>query len=173
MALYEAEVERHANLLREQGYEPPTDAEFVRFIEPDEYATVHVECLQRQGIPARATFDGGIKFGDIPDDQAQAQHEAIHRCEVMYPVHPRYSLPHTPEQIRITYDYYTETLVPCLAAEGYDVGTPPSWETFLASYGTPNQWVPYASVDAPTEQEWERINTVCPQSPPLEELYGD
>ncbi|HEY8452598.1 MAG: hypothetical protein FWJ70_16410 [Micromonosporaceae bacterium] len=172
MALYEKELAERAGELRLRGVDVPTDAEFVRFIEPDEYGRVHSACLRDQGFEAEETFDGGVQFGDVPSELASAQQQAMYRCEVMYPVHPRYSLPLTDGQIRVIYDYFVGPLVDCLTAEGYDVPAAPPWETFLADHNSPKgAWHPYDAVDPTTEAQWQQINEKCPQSPPLADLY--
>lgn len=171
-AMYQAEVTRSESELRQDGIEPPNDAEFIRFIEPGDYGRVHSDCIREQGFDATMTFDGGVHFGEIPEEQAPAQRQAIHRCLVMYPTHPRYTVPLSEEQIRVMYDYYVGPLTECLAGGGYQVEAAPSWETFLEHHGTPMAWIPYHAVDAQTPEEWEDINQLCPQNPPLEELYG-
>lgn len=172
-ALYEQEVEQLAlEFQQHNGVPPPDDVKFVRFVDLTEYGEVHAACVREQGFGARATFDGGTVFDRVPESQGLALNEAVYRCDIAYPVHPRYSLPLTEAQIRTTYEYYVNELVPCLAARGYSVEPAPSWETFLATQDTGAQWVPYDAVHYTNEAEWQRINQACPQSPPLEDLFG-
>jgi hypothetical protein len=156
--------------------DPPTDVEFERYISPDEYAIVMVPCLNELGIPASTLPDGGVGFGDIPADQALAQKEAMYRCEVRYPTHPRFLEPLDDGQLRRLYAYFVDELVHCLEAEGYVVDPPPTMETFVASYSDPESeaWTPYPVGDPQLEDtdEWYRLNQICPQTPPLEDLYG-
>lgn len=151
----------------------PEDAAFVRYVGPDEFATTHAECLRQQGFDATETADGGISHGAVPPEQAQALHEALHRCNIMYPVHPRYRERLTDEQRSRLYDYFVNELVPCLQAEGRRIGPVPSRETFIATFYTDESWHPYHSVGASNQREWARLNERCPQRPPIEELYGD
>lgn len=153
----------------------PTDVKFVRYLRPDEFGVVRADCMKKQGFDAVPTTDGGIEYVDIPNDQAEAQTLARYRCEVMYPVHPRYSMPLDERQHRLIYDYYVTKLVPCLRAHGYDPGAVPSVETFLATVNTKQSWSPYAAVNdrQPSKAEWEAINRDCPQSPPVEEIFGE
>ena len=94
--------------------DPPRDAQFERYVTPDEWAPVMVKCLNEQGTPAEVSRDGGILFGDIPVEQAQTQSEALYRCRVRSPTDPRYEQPLTPAKIRIIYDYQTGPLKDCL-----------------------------------------------------------
>jgi len=173
-ALYERYVEEKREIYLEPDWEVPTDVGLVRFVEPDEYGRVIAQCVRDQGFDATETFDGGVSYGAVPDDQTRAQREAIYRCEVQYPLHPRYLQPFTEDQIRTVYRYYVNELTPCLEAEGFAVGDPPSEETFIATYGTADMWSPYDSIlRGVSPEEWQQINERCPQEPPLEDLYGD
>lgn len=171
------------------SFKPPTDVTFVRFVEPDEAgAEIQAACLRDQGFEATADGDGGLLFPRIPKEQVVAQSEARFRCAVMYPTHPRYSRPLTESQIRTIYDYNVKTLVPCLTREGYsvDVSRIPTWETFRETYETKAMWNSYEPVTQRQDQdasngvsatkleaEWRRINEVCPQGPPLDQLWAD
>jgi hypothetical protein len=165
-----------ASFLEWFGEPPPDDARFVRFIEAGEYASVRVSCLAQQGFPeVVAMRDGGVDYRAVSPDQAQAMEEAAYRCAVAYPVHPTYFTPHTEELIRVVYDYRVGELLGCLAREGYVVDDPPpSWDTFLADYRAEDRhpWSPYDFFVVGTEDEWQRLNEVCPQNPPDERLFG-
>lgn len=156
--------------------DPPQDVEFERYISPDEYAAVMVPCLTEQGIPAHPLPDGGVGYGDIPPDQALQQREALYRCMVRFPTNPLFNQPLNNDQLRRLYDYLVGDLTTCLEDQGYSVPPPPSVETFIDSYYAPGAdvWSPYP-IDDPRldqEEEWYRLNQVCPQSPPFEDLYG-
>jgi hypothetical protein len=177
-ALRDAELARHIESMREQGFDRPlpADVEFVRYIGPDEYGRVHAQCFRDHGIDAEETFGGGISFERVPDDlpgRERLLQEAEYRCMVMYPVHPRYRQPLTPAQIRVIYDYYIGSLVPCLRRRGYQVEDPPEWETFLARFGTSQDWTPYQFLTQPSMEEWQAINEACPRFPRTSAIYGD
>jgi hypothetical protein len=156
---------------------PPQDVEFERYTSPDEYAAVMVPCLTEQGIPARSLPDGGVTIGEMPEDQWILANEAMYRCLVRFPTHPRYTEPPTEDQIRLIYEYWTGELAECLENEGYPVSQPPTFPVFLASYGASGveQWHPYPEDDPRLQDpdEWYRLNEVCPQSLPTEVLYPD
>lgn len=161
-----------ASFIARTGSLPPADAQFVRLIEPSDYGDVLAECAREQGFGAQAMPDGGVKYDTVPEDQILAFEEAIYRCEVAYPTHPRFFEPWSDERVRATYDYVVNELVACLEAEGYPVAeAPPSFDTYLADFRAEDRlaWNPYStSVDAPSEAEWRRINEACPQYPPVE-----
>jgi hypothetical protein len=177
-ALRDAALARHVESMREQGFAGPlpADVEFVRYISPEELGRVRAQCFRDHGIDAEATFDGGISFDRVPDDLPDRERliqEAEYRCLVMYPVHPRYRQPLSPAQIRVIYDYYSDSLVPCLRRRGYHIEDPPEWETFLARFGTSHEWTPYQFVTSDSAEEWQAIKEDCPRHPPLSEIYGE
>jgi hypothetical protein len=150
----------------------PTDAEFVRYLHPDEWATVRSRCLDEQGFRAEVTPDGGLRF-DYPPEQQEALHKADYRCEVMYPIHPLFHQPLNADQLALLYDYYLDSVKPCLEGEGYEIAEPPTLETFIADYNRDDAWSPYRSVPVVPMNEWYELQDRCPQDPPLEMLYDD
>ncbi len=156
----------------------PEDAQFVRYVNSEEWGEVYADCVRSMGFQAQVMRDGSVLFGDVPGDQQGALKEAGDRCDAMYPTHPRYEEPHDDEQMAILYDYLVRDLTGCLRGEGYEVTEPPSLETFIAQHRNPRDfvdgpWSPYRDLRAPTTEEWYRINETCPQSPPLDQLYGE
>ncbi len=160
-------------LLEEGLVDALPEAEFVRYIDPDEYAEVYVECLNEQGHPAEATGKSSFNVGDIPEDQAKSLNEAMYRCEVMYPVHPRYAQPLTDEQLNLLYDYLTIELVGCLESEGYEVADAPSRDVFIGDYRALSPWHPYDSLAGLSESQMQRLREACPPEPPLARLFGE
>jgi hypothetical protein len=168
---------RDLNLSKEAeafGVDVPDAAEFIEYIHPDDFGRVRSQCMREQGFDARETFDGGVSYGRIPDDQSEAQRSAAVLCSARYPVHPRFLEPLTEEQVRVIYDYYVDELVACLQREGYDPGEVPSWETYRDTRGTEDDWTPYHALVGDVmsrPDDWQAINEACPQSPPLEALH--
>jgi hypothetical protein len=175
MAMYEDYLASQAESLRARGLEVPTDAEFVRFLELGEFPSVYAECLREQGFDAELSPDGGGLIQDsVPPDQHSAHLRAFYRCQVRYPVHPRFSLPLTDGQVRVLYDYFVESLVGCLEDEGYEVSPAPSFETFLAEWRSPHHaWEPYDSVQIFDQRRSLEVYERCPQRPPVVDLYGE
>lgn len=175
-ALYEEQLLAEAKGL---GFdEVPDDAQLIRFIRPDEFAETRIQCMEEQGFGASLARDGGVEYARVPPEQADSQRWAALRCAAMYAVHPRYHQPHTEEQQRITYEYFTQQLIPCLAAEGYEVGEVPTWESYRAMESLEG-WEPYKAAGISdaigltmTEDEWFDITERCPPGPPIEALFG-
>lgn len=156
----------------------PEDVEFVRYVELGEIAEVRVRCLRDLGFDAEVTRDGGVAYPSVPTDQLTAMYEAIYRCEVMFPLHPRFNLGFSEQQLELLYGYFVRVSTPCLRREGYHVDDPPSLETFIATYlrgGRPvpdDFWLPYDQVVVSGE-EWYRIYEVCPPTATVGVLYGE
>lgn len=94
-----------------------------------------------------------------------------YRCRISYPIHPRFQLPPTDQQLRVIYDYFLDELIPCLRNEGYELSPPPSFETFRAEW--PNTWDPYVELPEPKGFKKDEVLQKCPPRPPLEAVYGE
>jgi hypothetical protein len=177
-ALRDERLARHVESMRAEGFEGPlpTDAEFVRFISPDEWTRVHAQCLREEGVDAEQTPGGGIAYGDgliEGTDARQAHLAAAYRCEVRYPIHPRYFEPMTPDQIRVIYDHVVATVVPYVRSRGYDVPDAPDWLTYLGWFGTTHEWHPYNLLAEEVDGDALRAMQVeCPRHPPAAAIYG-
>lgn len=65
-------------------------------------------------------------------------------------------------ELEYLWSYFTERLVPCLELSGYDIGSLPSEQSFMAQPYL--SWVPYYSITPlpQTAAEWQRIDARCP-----------
>ncbi len=150
------------------------EAERVRFISPDEWAQVQVDCLNGEGFRAEASSDGGLApSAQIPEAQMEGYAIARYICTVKYPFDPKYLAPISPEQIDLVYDYYVDTLIPCLEREGYPVDDPPSRALFRDTYETEDRWMPYEVLLGSSQSEWDRVGGICPQMPSASYLFGE
>jgi hypothetical protein len=75
-------------------------------------------------------------------------------------------------QLDYVYDYFQDSLVPCLQTQGLDVGVAPSRAEFAGSAGW-IRWDPYSELGAavPPSRSAE-IRERCPEYPPAEFLGG-
>lgn len=143
--------------------------ERVRFVTLEEWAAVTATCLNEEGFEAEAS-NNGLSSSASPEQE----HEfavATYVCALKYPTNPRTNIPLNEDQIRYLYDYYTLVLTPCVENEGFQVPPPPTQQSYISNYGQAGSWNPYEIVaEASSEEEWQRINELCPQVP--SELYG-
>lgn len=154
-----------------------TTENFVRFIHPDEFAVVMVSCMADEGWTVTTTFDGGVKFPQVTEEQAVEMEAAVWLCRrEKYPTDPRYRQPLTPEQLTILYDWHVNQTIPCMEAEGFTGFDPPSLESFIENYEQ-DPWSPYTDVDGQIRQlpegGWQHIVETCPTVPPIDLLFGD
>lgn len=143
------------------------DVERVRFIDQSEWAEVIVACLVEQGVDAKVSNDGQGGYesqGVVGQELSMAI--AAYVCDAKYPVDPSLTQPLTDAELDYLYNYFVDVLNPCLEREGIEVTEPPSRQAFKDSLLTVDSWTPYLAVDIRGQEEWNRLNRACPQSPP-------
>lgn len=99
-----------------------------------------------------------------------ASETAIFEClaaRIPYPTDVEY---YTPAQLGAIYDYFRDSLVPCLQVHGLDVGTAPSRDEFVGVAGS-IPWDPYSELgaDLPPSRA-QVIRQQCPALPDAEFL---
>ena len=137
----------------------------VRLIHQTDWTTIIPDCLAEMGHHVEPDANGSWSVQGGPE--SEPYFVAFYTCEAMYPVHPKYNAPMTDAKIAKLYDYFLNSLKPCLEAEGYAVPPAPSLQRFQETYRTDGGWFIYAGVaDAAIgTEELARINRVCPQVP--------
>ncbi|MCC7128617.1 MAG: hypothetical protein IT192_07365 [Microbacteriaceae bacterium] len=161
-----------ALLKQASGIENPPPTTMVRMISANELDTVWSDCMHEQGFDVLVTFDGGQSPPiDLPESQAEAYKLANYICYAKYPV-DQSTYEFGEEQVKITYRYYVDSLVPCLESKGYQIDYVPSEAVFESSYGS-NPWTPYSVVDISrlSDEAWKALNQACPQQPSYEVLH--
>jgi hypothetical protein len=153
------------------------DIEPIRAVSPNEVGPVRGACLQHRGIDVTIGSDGSsLYFQGIPQEQQERLQEEQAICKALYPLDDAYSGPLNEEELGRLYDFYVGSLVPCLEAEGYSGFEPPSLDTYVESYGTESEWMPYTDiihlVDAMSEGKRQALFGNCPQAPSSEYLFG-
>ncbi|MEP6478081.1 MAG: hypothetical protein ABJB03_01715 [Rhodoglobus sp.] len=147
------------------------EASRVRFVDLQEWPIVFSDCMTSEGFEAHPSDDGGVKFGTIPEAQAEAQNIANFVCKVKYPVHPQLQVPLTDPQLAYLYWYFKNDLGPCLEKAGIEVPEAPSESVFVENYAVNGGWNIYKNAVKLTGDAWVEINDKCPQLPPA--LYPD
>lgn len=137
----------------------------VRWLTPEEWAETIAECMTSSGFIASALADGGIQFGDIPEEQAEAQNVAYFVCQAKYPIHPEFQRGLSEGQLEALFHYFTSEVQPCLETHGVEVPPPPSVEVFIDSYAETGGWNPYQNAVGMNEEEWADLIAACPQRP--------
>ncbi|MCT1458719.1 hypothetical protein M3G03_04025 [Aestuariimicrobium sp. p3-SID1156] len=149
------------NQAKSYGLTPWEYPALVRWIVPEQIASVMVPCLKQRGFIVEGSADGRGYSG-----QTGSQDEAFGRAEVecsaMYSVDPRLMGEPSQDQKSLIYDYWVEFLVPCLKKHGINP-TIPSREVFVS---TPTPMAEYPHDD-------EKVVKECPYGAPSQALLGE
>lgn len=164
----ELQEEAHA-MAAGWGISEIPDVEPVRIIDLHEWASVQSECLIAAGYPVEVHEDGeGLDLSQIEPEVIDEFNAERLRCEMTYPVDPKYYEPLSQSQLTRLYEYRSTTLIECMEEEGYIVSEePPSEALFFELDGG---WSPYEHVSL-TPAGYASLTQACPQGP--DDLYDD
>lgn len=153
------------------------DIEPIRTITPDEWGYVIGQCLIDRGFAVNIMAADHLNYQGIPASQQEALLVAQAECKALYPMGDKYIGGLDDEELTRLYTYYVDTLVPCLQNEGYSGFGPPSLTTFLETYGTQMDWMPYTDIIDEVDQmapgEIASLMAACPQGPTTTYLFGN
>lgn len=165
-------AEANAGLASSLGIDDPPDVDIIRMISPEDWAPTVVNCLIESGYEASVTSDGQSVDLSVNIEQSEAANLALYTCRAQYPVDPAQSGPLTDEQKERFTVYVRETLVQCIAEEGYEIEDIPSVETFISGLEEDRPWNPYMELEYLTQSDLEVVLASCPPNPPPSVLYG-
>lgn len=104
-----------------------------------------IQCLAEAGFEGEETWDGALVNGpSVTSGEFDDFGRALESCNEQLGI----------ENFALTdaqfVQLYEQELAEkeCLAAEGYDVGEPPSVETFMQTWATPSRWTAWDSSNA-------------------------
>lgn len=139
----------------------------VRYVSPEAWSGVMVDCLRAAGQDASVIEGGGLSLGES-SSTPEALRLAYYVCEWQYPADPRRDIPLNEQQIKYLYLYEVQTLKPCLEAHGFAKSMPvPTMQHFVSTIYS-DYWDPYAGLHP--DALWGDVNKACPPEPPG--LYG-
>lgn len=144
------------------GLQPWAYPDLVRWIVPEQTASVMVPCLKQKGFVAEPSSTDGRGYKSNTGSQDEAWGRADVECQAMYSVDPRLLGEPSPDQKNLVYDYWIEFLVPCLKKHGINP-TVPSREVFVS---TPTPMAEYPFGNDVIEKE-------CPYGAPSQALLGE
>lgn len=114
---------------------PAETAEVVANVPSAGWSTVISGCMRSAG------------FADYVIAESDDEQRALDECVARYPAESAFSVYPSSAQLEQLYDYYRDTLVPCLAAHGFvSQGEAPSREEFTAARGQ-RRWTPYDALE--------------------------
>jgi len=137
---------------------PPWDSLYPQQVEG---AELKAACLREQGFEADVLYTvGGAGLVTYPGDQPEALEAARQLCDLRY---AEYDIDFHPTN-RQVYDWNLYT-AQCLLQQGYDVGTPPSFEAWNERYPTGDAWDPWNVLMGDlgvSDEEVSRLYDYCP-----------
>lgn len=168
----EALVEQYRSGLTELAeinrVDNPPEVDLVRFVTPPEWADAQIGCLQEHGYTASES-QGGVKYPEVPQEQADSLNLAIYTCEAAYALDPRVNNPIPRARMERQFSHLADVVMPCVAGLGFQVEEPPTLETWLdAYYGNGQIWDPFSSVPG---EELDSVYKECPHD--VEGLYPE
>ena len=104
----------------------------VRWVLREEIASVMVSCLASKGFVVTASSGGAGITGPVPTEQNQAFGLALIECRAMYSIDPRLDAPPTEAQKALIYEYWSESVIPCVREQGLSMPDLPSRPTWLS-----------------------------------------
>ncbi len=126
--------------------------------------TALVACMQDRGWDARYDeSDGSMVVQDVPEEQQDQYLLDSEDCqaETGFGADPADL---TDEQLEELYAHEVAT-AQCLRDEGVDVPEPSSEQAFKDAYASGSAFSAYAAVGDVPQEEWDRLNSACPQLP--------
>jgi hypothetical protein len=129
----------------------------------EEWGPAIVECLTEAGFDGYEASGGGYSG---PGARSEAELITQYRCNLSVMVDPIETGLMTQAQKRFTYDYFAQTLVPCLRVRGVALGSVPTWEEYKENVWG---WNPYFSVSDEARLRVDgdtRLQEECPADPP-------
>lgn len=156
---------------------PVPDVEPIRTITPDEWGFVIGQCLIDRGFDVNIIAADHLNFQQVPASQQEALFEAQAECKALYPMDEKFTGLLDEEQLTRLYAYFVDTLVPCLEGQGYAGFDPPSLTTYMETYPIDGGWHPYTDIIDEVDQlspgAFASLNSVCPQGPDNDYLFGE
>ena len=135
---------------------PRPTVKVVRFIGPDEAKQVYSDCMTESGFP----FYGA---NGPTDDADNYERLAIYICTAKYPQPPATYGLYSAAQHDFLYDYYLDTLIPCVRSSGIKLNDVPSRDEYKST--TSFSWSPLDQLSKVGDDLRFVIESRCPAYP--------
>lgn len=131
------------------------------------------ECLESRGVVSfQVAEDGTVTLSRLDQDNGFGR-QSIFICHAHFPRTQDLSRFLSPSQASVLYDYYIDSLRPCLLTKGHGISTPPSRKRFLEQVSTSDPWTPYVAIVArhalsntlADQSGLAALRTLCPPYP--------
>lgn len=140
-------------------------------------ASSFAACMAERGWPDYSSSDIGYSYRDISLVDSDPERLDWYECFAAFPVDSRYTL-RSVDEFDFLYDYYQDTLIPCLAENGHPVTAAPSRLEFRTSWKQwsdplfPYLWNPYYELRKHGAVDTTELELMCPAQPPNQDFYA-
>lgn len=140
-------------------------------------ASSFAACMAERGWPDYSSSDIGYSYQDISLVDSDPERLDWYECFAAFPVDSRYTL-RSVDEFDFLYDYYQDTLIPCLAENGHPVTAAPSRLEFRTSWKQwsdplfPFLWNPYYELRKHGAVDTTELELTCPAQPPNQDFYA-
>ncbi len=139
-------------------------------------ASLFSSCMASRGWPDYFSRSTGYGYRAIQLATTDEERLGWYGCFVAYPVDSEYTM-QSVAQFDLVYDYFQDTLIPCLDEQGYAISDAPTrlefrtvWDGFTDPL-FPFVWNPYYDiVGAPADLT--ALQQLCPPVPPRQSFYA-
>ena len=141
--------------------EDPPSVDVVAYLPADDWGAALSGCMNSAGYDGYVDTGNGFFF-PARSDSDEAQNLALYTCIGEYPVRADYSSYANHAQLEFLYDYFQDSLIPCIESSGFDVpDTAPARDEFVA-YTVIPRWNPYKAM---TQRATSELLGRCPPYP--------
>jgi hypothetical protein len=157
----EQDLFRHWYMYLVKAPKDPPIVPMKRVVTPSEAEVVYEECMAEAGY-----LDYGQSGTTVAVEQSEAGQLALYICVAQYPVDPSTFGLFSEAQLEYLYDYFHESLIPCLESSGYEIVDVPSRADFLRR--EPAQlyaWSPYDTLHGVSPLVLAKLTKRCPEYP--------
>jgi hypothetical protein len=157
----EQELYRHWYLYMVKAPADPPDVAMKRVIKSSEAEAVYEQCMAAAGYP-----NYGQSGTTVAVEQSDAGQLALYICVSQYPLDPSTFGLFSAAQLEYLYDYFHESLIPCLESSGFEITDVPDRADFLRR--EPAQlyaWSPYQTLHGISPRTLAKLTRRCPEYP--------
>lgn len=133
-------------------------------------------CMLERGWTSYSATPFGYSYQDISLATSESERLDWYECFAAYPVDSTYTL-QSVAQFDFLYDYYQDTLIPCLQENGFPITDAPTRLEFRTTWVGwsdplfPFLWNPYYRLQQNGAVDTTALEASCPPQPPNQDFY--
>ena len=133
-------------------------------------------CMVQRGWPSYSSGENSYGYQDISLVDSDPERLDWYECYAAYPVDSAYTL-RSVDEFDFVYDYFQDSLIPCLAENGHPITAAPSRLEFRTTWKQwsdplfPFLWNPYYELKKHGAVDTGDLEYLCPPEPPNQDFY--